>query len=267
MSENSTADIFSRAASNFDRIGPRFFSQSGHRLVELANILKSSRVLDVACGRGAVLFPAAEKVNAQGQVFGIDLADGMIRHTYSDLHDLGTQHIHLSQMDATQLAFASESFDFVLCSHSIGFFPEALSEFFRVLKPGGKAALSIIASGCFKWLLDIFNRYNPFDEPDEESELERLKLDTPAGMESALRESGFAKIQTHTERIDMVYPDKETWWQSLWTLGLRHSLESMQEEKREQLRDDLFQELQNFKQLDGFGIPFITLFSTCSHSA
>ena len=266
MSDNSTAEIFSRAAPDFDQTGPRFFSQSGRRLVELANIPKSSRVLDVACGRGAVLFSAAEEVGAQGQVFGMDLADGMIRHTYSDLRDLGAQNIHLSRMDAIQLAYASESFNFVLCSHSIGFFPEALSEFFRVLKPGGKAALSNIVSGCFEWLQDIFSRYNPPDEPDEENELERLELDIPAGMESALRATGFTQIQIHTERIEMIYPDKETWWRLLWTVGFRRSLESMQDEKREQLRNDLFQELQKFKQPDGLHIPFITLFAICSRS-
>ena len=263
---NNTAELFSRAAPDFDRVGPRFFSQSGRRLVELTNIPESSCVLDVACGRGAVLFPAAEKVGAQGQIFGVDLADGMIRYTHSDIHRLKLENIHLSQMDATQLAFASASFDFVLCSHSIGFFPQALSEFCRVLKPGGKTALSIIASGCFEWLHDIFSRYKPPDEPDEESDMERLALDTHTGMESALREAGFEEIQIHTESNEMLYPDEETWWQLLWTVGFRGTLETMSQETQSQLKADLAQGLKIFKQADGFHIPFKSIFATCTRS-
>lgn len=260
----SIAEVFSRTASDFDRIGPRFFSQSGHRLVELARVSESSRVLDAACGRGAVLFPASEKVGLLGAVFGVDLAEGMIQHTHSDIQYHEIKNIHISQMDATQLAFSNTSFDFVLCSHSIGFFPQALGEFRRVLKPGGKAALSIVASDCFRWLLDIFEQYRPASEPDEESEMERLALDTPEGMESALRAFGFAKIQIHNETRDMVYPDEETWWQMLWTLGFRGSLETMPSEVLTKFKTDLAQELRNFKQSDGFHIPFESIYAICT---
>ena len=263
MSNNSTAEVFSRAAPDFDRVGPRFFSQSGLRLVELANIPESSRILDVACGRGAVLFPVSEKVGADGQVFGVDLAEGMIRHTQSDIRNLNIRNIHLSQMDATQLAFDNAKFDFVLCSHSIGFFPQALSEIYRVLKPGGRVVLSIVASDCFKWLLDIFEQYRPSNEPDEESEMERLALDTPEGMESALRASGFAEIQIHNETMDMVYPDEETWWQMLWTLGFRSALETMSTKKLLEFKTDIAKALKNFKQQDGFHIHFESIYAMC----
>lgn len=264
---NSTAEVFTRAASDFDRIGPRFFSQSGQRLVELADIPESSRVLDVACGRCAVLFPVSERIGKQGHVFGVDLAEGMIRHTHSDILIHNMQNIRLSQMDASQLAFEVASFDFVLCSHSIGFFPQALGEFHRVLKPGGKAALSIVASDCFKWLLDIFSHYRPPDEPDEESEMERLALDTPNGMESALRAAGFAKIQIHNETRDMVYPDEETWWQMLWTLGFRGTLETMSAQTQLQFKADLSQGLRSFKQSDGFHVPFQSIYAVCIRPA
>jgi len=58
--------VFDRAAATYDRVGPRFFSHFGRRLTELAELAPGMRVLDVAAGRGAVLFPAAEKVGAAG---------------------------------------------------------------------------------------------------------------------------------------------------------------------------------------------------------
>jgi ubiquinone/menaquinone biosynthesis C-methylase UbiE len=187
----------------------------------------------------------------------------MLRHTLLDLRRAGSGNIHLSRMDAAQLAFANASFDYLLCSHSVVYFPSALGEFRRVLKAGGKAALSIIARGCFDWLFDVFNRREPPDDSDDENETEPMSLDTAAGIESALREVGFTEIQTHIETSDMLYPDEETWWQMLWTLGFRGALEAMSVETQSQFKADLFQSLQRFKQTDGFHIPFHTLFVVC----
>jgi hypothetical protein len=53
----------------YDRVGPRFFSHFGRRLVALAQIPSGAHVLDVATGRGAVLFPAAECVGPDEEEF------------------------------------------------------------------------------------------------------------------------------------------------------------------------------------------------------
>jgi len=48
--------------SIYDRIGPQIFSYFGQRLVDLADLGSGGKVLDVAAGRGAVLFPVAASV-------------------------------------------------------------------------------------------------------------------------------------------------------------------------------------------------------------
>ncbi len=58
--KESVASLFSRAAPTYDTIGPHCFSHFGRRLAELADVPNGADVLDVAAGRGAVLFPAAE---------------------------------------------------------------------------------------------------------------------------------------------------------------------------------------------------------------
>ena len=57
--------VFSRAANTYDRIGPRFFAHFGKWLVERAHLTPGADVLDVAAGRGAVLFAAAQQVGAE----------------------------------------------------------------------------------------------------------------------------------------------------------------------------------------------------------
>ncbi len=57
MDEPGVARIFTRVAGTYDRTGPAFLSHFGRRLAALAEIEPGMRVLDVATGRGAVVFP------------------------------------------------------------------------------------------------------------------------------------------------------------------------------------------------------------------
>lgn len=57
---HAIAAVFGRAAAAYDSVIP-FFARFGERLVERAGIQPGDRVLDVGCGRGAALFPAAER--------------------------------------------------------------------------------------------------------------------------------------------------------------------------------------------------------------
>src|SRR4051812_24470294 len=75
------AAAWSRAATTYGRVGPQFFAHFGSRLVDLTPIPTGASVLDVAAGRGAILFSAAEKVGRDGQVTGIDLSEGMVEET------------------------------------------------------------------------------------------------------------------------------------------------------------------------------------------
>jgi hypothetical protein len=67
--KQKVSGVFSQVAVTYDRVGPRFFSHFGRRLVALAQIPGGAHVLDVATGRGAVLFPAAECVGPDEEEF------------------------------------------------------------------------------------------------------------------------------------------------------------------------------------------------------
>jgi O-methyltransferase/aklanonic acid methyltransferase len=65
--------IWSRPISVTDLDGPDYWDYFGVRLVEHANIPEGAKVLDVGCGTGASLFPAAVKAGATGYAVGIDI--------------------------------------------------------------------------------------------------------------------------------------------------------------------------------------------------
>jgi ubiquinone/menaquinone biosynthesis C-methylase UbiE len=85
--------VFSRAAATYDRLGPQFFAYFGQWLVEQAHLTPGADVLDVAAGRGAVLFPAAQQVGPSGRVWGTDLSAAMVRETLADIHRTEWQHV------------------------------------------------------------------------------------------------------------------------------------------------------------------------------
>ena len=85
------ASQFSSLAPEYDAAG--CFQYFGKRLVDVAGVEPGHRVLDVASGRGAVLFPAAEHVGPGGHAAGIDLAEGMVQAANEDAARLGHEPV------------------------------------------------------------------------------------------------------------------------------------------------------------------------------
>jgi len=67
------ARIWSRPMGGTDVDGPDYWDYYGIRLVEQAGISPGDKVLDIGCGTGSSLFPAAAKVGARGYATGIDI--------------------------------------------------------------------------------------------------------------------------------------------------------------------------------------------------
>ena len=99
-------------------------------------------ILDIGCGNARDIIPILE---AGATVVGVDLSAGMIEQARQDLAIAGYRDVRLEVGDATQLAFASGTFDKVLCSEVIEHIPDAsqaIREMARVLKPGGVLVIS-----------------------------------------------------------------------------------------------------------------------------
>jgi len=90
----------------------------------LRMIEPGSRVLDIACGTGALVFEIARKAS---EVTGIDLNSGKIRYGNTQVRKLGLNHVRFMEADATKLdTILPQSFDFVVLSLAIHQFPEPL---------------------------------------------------------------------------------------------------------------------------------------------
>ena len=168
--KQAVGGVFSRSAAAYGQVGPSYFQHFGQQLVNFARITPGARVLDVACGRGAVLFPAAEAASPGGLVTGVDLSAGMVSETSRDIAERSVRNARVVHMDAENLQFPDASFDTVLCGFALFFFPrldQALAEMHRVLVPGGQIAVSTWGKydERWEWLGKLIKKYLP-DEPD-----------------------------------------------------------------------------------------------------
>jgi ubiquinone/menaquinone biosynthesis C-methylase UbiE len=115
-------------------------------LVQRVGLAKGDRVLDVACGTGAVARVAADVVGDGGRVAGLDLNAGMLAVARSLERSPGAAPVEWCEGSALSLPFAEEEFGVVLCQLGLQFFPDrpaAVGEMRRVLARGGRVGATV----------------------------------------------------------------------------------------------------------------------------
>lgn len=264
QAEEGIAGVFGRAAATYDRIGPRRFSHFGERLVERARLAPGATVLDVAAGRGAVMFPAARRVGPRGGVIGIDISEDMLRETAAEMPGAEWRNVELRKMDAEQLEFPDAAFDCVLCGFALWLFPHphrALQEFCRVLRPGGRLGLTTWAedSPIHKLSRQTLRAHLPPSSSVGSAETRRF--DTKEQLEAALRKAGFEKPEIFAEDHEFIYDGEGLLWEELWSTGVRRHLEQMTAPVLEEAKADYYQKLQVFRQPDGIHAVSRALFA------
>ena len=107
----------------------------------LGNINPGERVLDIGCGAGVDSILAGLIVGRNGAVVGVDIVPEMIDRAENHRRLLNIDNIDFQQTSGENLHFADHAFEVAISNGAINLIPDkeaALSEIFRVLKPGGR---------------------------------------------------------------------------------------------------------------------------------
>jgi sterol 24-C-methyltransferase len=112
------------------------------QLAQTLNVPEGSVVLDAGCGEGGVALYLTK--HHKLQVHGIDLLDFNLKRARANAQEAGVDPALFRQGDYTKLPYADNTFDGLYTMETFVHAPDykqALAEFRRVLKPGGKLAL------------------------------------------------------------------------------------------------------------------------------
>ena len=147
MDPDSSDEMVEHLVDFFDRIAPVYDTWAGGqhgrvatRLVDLATPAKHEQVLDVGTGTGLVANLLAPRVNP-GLVIGIDLSENML--SIARAHK--AKNVQFVGMAAEHLVFRPDTFDLVTMGEALAYLANptaALAEAHRILRPGGRLALS-----------------------------------------------------------------------------------------------------------------------------
>jgi ubiquinone/menaquinone biosynthesis C-methylase UbiE len=200
--EGSAAELFQRY------LVPTITLKWAEDLVFRAQLQPGELVLDVACGTGVVARLAATQARP-GQVTGLDLNAGMLAVAQSLPND--GPSINWTEGSALDMPFPSGHFDVVLCQQGLQFFPDqprALSELHRVLRKGGRAALSVYSP------IERTPGANAFVEALDQvlgPEASRIKrgehsFANPLQLDTLLRDAGFGTVVVSTVQQTIEFP-------------------------------------------------------------
>jgi ubiquinone/menaquinone biosynthesis C-methylase UbiE len=215
-------------------------------LLRAAHLAPGMRVLDIATGTGLSAEAALTAVGPTGYVMAADLSPAMAAKARERLGK--ASNVSVLVEDGQALSFSDGSFDAVLCNLGLMFFPDALrglSEFWRVLRPGGRVAVSVntVVERSYNHQINvILTRYVP---SLAEAVTRTFALGEASLIKLLFSQAGFVDIETYTQKHTFVLPSFDAYYGPFERGGgsTGQVLAALSEEVRHVVREEVRRDL------------------------
>jgi ubiquinone/menaquinone biosynthesis C-methylase UbiE len=214
---------------------------STSKLIQLLDINKGDKVLDLACGTGVVTKKISKKVGSSGYVVGGDTSITAIK--IAKKWNGSQLNLGFVNIDAENFNF-SKQFDIITCQYALFFFPnaqKALKNIKKNLKKEGKIGITVhgaakkvpFFSSIFDAVIEFIPDYVPPGSPDLD------RFGTKSALSGELRKAGFSKITVK----DFVFKFNPGTFEDYWRNYLRYvakplkeKLDTLDRSKRKELK-------------------------------
>jgi len=151
-----TQDMFNEAAGGYDSAESLTALGSGawyrREVLRRCGLREGMTLVDVAAGTGLVTVAGLELVGSTGRVIAVDPSPGMLAELRKKVS------VEVIEAFAEAIPLADAQADFVSMGYAlrhVGDLGQALSEYHRVLRPGGKVCLMEISRPKSRWLRSL----------------------------------------------------------------------------------------------------------------
>lgn len=227
------------------------------QLLELTFPRAGEKILDVSCGTGLVSLPLAELVMPNGRVTGIDISEKMIDKAKMRTSEDRIENISYIRMDAETLDFPESTFDKVVCSLGLMYFPnpdKALQEMYRVLKPGGQISALVWGDRKECGWSDIFS----IVDKQVKSDVCPLffQLGTGNSLQIAMEQVGFDDVLMKRFSTFLEFKDAEQACVSaFWGGAVALAYQKFDESTRKEVNYEYLASIEQYQNGNGYAVP------------
>ena len=228
-------------------------------LVDAIEPQPGHRVLELAAGPGDTGFLAAELIAPGGTLISSDFAEEMLAVARARAAELGIANVEFQTINAESIDLPAASVDGVIARWGYMLFADpaaALRETRRILRPGGRVALSAwTAPAENPWTavaMEEVRAMAGIDEPDLDAP-NMFAFRDPDRIRSLLDETGFTDVVIEQLDVVMEHADLDSWWDVALDIStsLAEQVGKLTPAQRDDLRDAIDARLARYVAEDG----------------
>lgn len=198
--------------STYDEL-PLWSASFGQLLLKHIEYKPDITILDIGTGTGFPLLEIASRFGANCKCYGVDIWTNAIARVSEKVKNYGLDNVEMIETSAAEIPLADNSIDLIVSNLGINNFdnpPAVFTECHRLLKPGGRLALTTNLYGHWQEFYHVFeDTLMQLDMHELLPELkgQQLRRGTTDSTKTMFEQSGFRVTKEIKDSFEMKFVD------------------------------------------------------------